>query len=420
VRTDGARAYAAARRILEIDPSDLDARLNLGYFERAYGWQFGAPFLEGREHAEELVRVDSTSIPILLARAAWAIALGDTADQRVQLARIERSDTTGTLGRGWRAALRAMLATDEEFRAQLPALSVLPAAERIAVFRGLRWVNPARAESMFVTMRRSTDPTAVATAEGEIARFDIARGWSSRVDSAISAGGFRENAQHRALQRMIIAAALAGVGQEDATARAVQEQAEYIPADSALAYFQRYPVWWAGWLVGAYHAAFGDTLIAQRWISALETLPRGGPSLDYVAALQADIDAWLASRRGDPESALGQARRAYELWTIHADNNFEHMPSPMIRFHLGVLYRQAGRPDSAIAMFRSLVPPTTWMGFLTARAAFELGELEQERGDRAMAVFHYTRALQIWEQAGPGAEAWLTQTRDRLARIGSR
>jgi tetratricopeptide (TPR) repeat protein len=96
------------------------------------------------------------------------------------------------------------------------------------------------------------------------------------------------------------------------------------------------------------------------------------------------------------------------------------MPSPMIRFHLGVLYRQAGRPDSAIAMFRSLVPPTTWMGFLTARAAFELGELEQERGDRAMAVFHYTRALQIWEQAGPGAEAWLTQTRDRLARIGSR
>ncbi len=76
---------------------------------------------------------------------------------------------------------------------------------------------------------------------------------------------------------------------------------------------------------------------------------------------------------------------------------------------------RVGQPDSAYALFSSLVPPTTWMGFLTARASFELGDLAAARGDTGIAAFHYTRALRHWEDAGRGATQWVERTRERMA-----
>jgi hypothetical protein len=414
VRTEGARAHAAAMRILEIDSSDFDARLHLAVFERAYGWQFGAPYLRGRNLAEDALRLDSTNVVALTTRAWWAVALRDEADQRLQLERIEQADTTGTLGHAWLCALRASLATDAEFQALLPTLAALPPTERVPVIQVLRAANVARVRSLLEAMSRTGEPFAVRQADGEQARLDVARGHAARVDSAILAGGFREGAAFRRLQFLIVAASLVGIGDEPVTHRVVAELSAFLPPDSALAYLETRPVWWGGWLVGAYHAAFGDTAVAHRWSDALGTLPPGGSPREYPRALQADIAARLAVRRGDLETALDQARLATELWSIHADNALEAMPAPIMRFHLGQLYREANQDDRAKAMFTSLIPPTTWAGFLTARAAFELGNLELEQGDTTMAAFHFHRALQLWEGAGPGATAWLEETRSRL------
>jgi tetratricopeptide (TPR) repeat protein len=420
VLTDGTRAAAAARRILEIDPSDFDASVTLGYYERAYGWQFGVTRLEGRDHAEAAVRLDTTYVPTLATRAWWALALTDTADQRIQLGRLERADTTSLLGHAWTAVLRASLASDSAFAVMLRTLAAAPAVERITLTRALRTARVDRAEAVWRAWAGTTDPNAILLARTEQARLQIVRGHAERVDSAIAAGALRENDQYRALQLILVAASLAGLGDAAVTQRTVADLSAYVPPDSALTYFQTRPAWWVGWLLGAYHAAAGDTTIARRWIQTIGTMPRGGLSRDYVGALQADIAARIAARRGDLETALQEALRAYELWTIHADNAAESMPAPNMRFHLGLLYRELGQPDSARAMFESLVPPTTWAGFLTARASFELGSLEQERGDNAMAVLHYNRALQLWRDAGPGATAWLQQTRDRMAALVSR
>jgi hypothetical protein len=352
-----------------------------------------------------------------VSRAWWAVAVADSADQRTQLARIERTDTMGALGRGWITALRASLAGDAEFAAMTPSLATLPSPQRIAVIHALRTGRPARAEAFYRAMQATGDPAASATGAGELARLDIARGHAGRVDSAIAAGAFREGGAFRRLQFIIVAASLTDIGDEAATARVIADLSAYLPPDSALAYFETRPVWWGGWLIGAHHATVGDTAIAHRWIDAIGTLPRSSTSDDYIGALQADIAARLAVRRGDLETGVREAGRAFRLWSIHADNALEADPAPMMRFHLGLLYREAGKPDSAHAMFRSLVPPTTWTGFLTARASFELGDLETERGDPVTAAFHYRRALGLWEGAGPGAAEWLRRTRDRLAAI---
>ncbi|MGH7502696.1 MAG: hypothetical protein ACREL7_13195 [Longimicrobiales bacterium] len=420
VRTDGTSANAAVRRVLEIDPTDLDARAALAYYQRVYGWQFGLVLPAGRDAAEAVVRLDSTYMPTLVSRAWWAIAAGDSADQRHQLTRIENADTTGMLGRAWLSVLRTALASDTAFIAMLPELADLPAVDRITLVRTLRATNVSRARQYNEALRETPDPAAVVLAESELARLDIAAGHSARVDSAIATGAFRTNALFRTLQFIIVAASLAGIGEENVTKGAVAQLSAYLPPDSALAYFETRPVWWGGWLIGAYHAAAGDTMIAKRWSAAIGTLPPGGTSDDYIGALQADIAARLASRRGDLDTALREARRAYELWTIHSDIAVESSPAPAMRFHLGKLHQQAGHVDDARALFTSLVPPTTWAGFLTARASVELGDLEADRGDMAMAAFHYRRALQYWEDAGPGATMWRQSARDRLAQIVNR
>jgi tetratricopeptide (TPR) repeat protein len=417
VRTDGKAAIEAAHRILEVDPLDYGAASSLAYYERAYGWQIATPPIDQRQFAEDVVRLDSTSMPALVARAWLAVSLGDTTDMRAQLVRIEQVDTSGPLGRNERRALHALLAPDSQFEAMLTGLAAQPAAGRITTVRYLRNAAIRRYPPYLAALRASRDPEAIGLARAEGMRLDIAHGRTSRVDSAIAHGAYAENDFFRTAQRFLVAADLAGVGDPAAARRAADALAAYVPADSAAALFERKPVWWTAWVLGAWNAQSGDTAVARRWIRAIGTLPPGGTSEDYIGSLQADIEARLASRRGDDRLALDRAKTAYALWTIHADNVGEAYPEPAMRLHLAMQYRMAGRADSARALLSSLVPPTTWMGFLTARASYELGELEQERGNVAAAAFHYSRAIAFWENGGSASAQWLTRTRGQLASL---
>ena len=200
----------------------------------------------------------------------------------------------------------------------------------------------------------------------------------------------------RVVDRLIVAGAIAGAGDDRLTTSSVAALAKGHPPDSALAQFNRAQIWLDGWLIGAREAMYGDTVLAHRWQIVLGTLPAGSPPL-YATALRADIGARLAARRGDRATALDEARHAYLAWTDHSNASSEILPEPAMRFHLASLLRAAGKTDSAVALFRSLVMPTTWMGFYTARASLELGELMEHAGDRPAAHTHYVIASQLWE-----------------------
>jgi tetratricopeptide (TPR) repeat protein len=135
-------------------------------------------------------------------------------------------------------------------------------------------------------------------------------------------------------------------------------------------------------------------------------------------ALKSDIAARLASRRGNRQEALAQARGALELWNIHTDNQPEFLPEPAMRFHFASLLRSAGKTDSASALFRSLVPPTTWMGFYTARAALELAEIEEANGDRDAAQRHFLTALRLWDRGDTSVASLRARARRGALKYG--
>jgi tetratricopeptide (TPR) repeat protein len=422
VRTDGPTAAAAARRILELDGTDVEAWDLLSYAHQAYGWQYGADVDDMRDAVERVVQLDGTYLPVLLRRAWTAASSGDPDDVARQMDRLARSDTTVPLVAATLAALRAASAPDDSFATLLPDLAIRPADYWLTVFRMLRGSRPARAEQL-IEARLGATPGAERTLPMQaMLQLWLAEGRIRSVDSVIRSGALDPTLWlRRAAEFHLVAANLAGVGDPDVARRVTDSLAAWFLPDSALAQLPTRPVWRAAWAIGAHHAASGDTAVALRWRAALEPLPRdGGLSQDWVGALQADFDARLAARRGDREAALTHARRAYQLWTVHSDNVPEGDPEPAMRLHLALLHLSLGRPDSAEGYLRSLVPPATWMGFLTARASFELGQIAEQRRDYAEAARLYERARELWERGGDEVADWRTRATEAVTRVTRR
>ncbi|HSA55828.1 MAG TPA: protein kinase [Gemmatimonadaceae bacterium] len=84
----------------------------------------------------------------------------------------------------------------------------------------------------------------------------------------------------------------------------------------------------------------------------------------------------------------------------------------------------AGNADSVIANFeRFLAGPTEPIGWLSmggmvrAGAHKRLGELYEARGDRAKAMSHYARFVELWKDADPELQPLVRQARDRLTAL---
>jgi tetratricopeptide (TPR) repeat protein len=413
IQTDGRKVAEALGQLLETDSTDLHALDLLGYSHLVYGWQYGVGDAEARDLAERALRYDPGHVTALVRRAYLASAAEDTADIRRQILRLRGADTTNSLVRGALLSLRVLHVSEAEYERLLDTIVTAPLPEWLSAVRSLRAYDPPRAERLLARLRTSVGPGFPQRATlGGTVQLLLAEGRLRETDSTARAGAFRGfPGFDQQVNLFLVASAIAGVSDSVATQRAVAALTAFVPVDSAAAYFETRPVWWVGWVLGAYHAMFGDSAVTARWRAALGALPEGGTSRDYRGSLQADFDARLAARRGDLRRALTLAERAYDLWTIHANTTFEAQPEPAMRFHIATLLRATGRADSAAALFRSLVPPTTWMGFLTARASLELAEIAEQRGNRLEAARHYAMALALWSRGGLEVAAW----RDRAA-----
>ena len=413
IETDGRRAAKALRRIIEIDSTDLAAWSSLSYVHNVYGWQYGVDQADILKAADRVVALDSSFVPGLAAQTWIHLGLNESTSVTELRAGLMRSDTTVPLVRRTLQALTAVSADDAAFEALLGAMKSAALADWLTPYRYLRFYDPARAGKLLVRMSGDSAPGgAAATALFEYGRLRIAEGRSAEVEAEAAAGrvpAFTASSLHRVL----VANALAGLGDAASARRAADALARATPIDSALAHFSSRPVWWTSWLIGAYHAQLGDTAVAHAWRETIGQFPAGGSPKEYRAAMQADIEARLAIRRGQKDAALAHARRAYDLWSIHTENQPESMPEPAIRFNLAMLLRQDGQAQPAELLLKSLTPPASWMGFYTARASFELGEiLSSTDPDRASR--YYSAALRLWQHGGPEMAVWRRQVETRL------
>ena len=87
-------------------------------------------------------------------------------------------------------------------------------------------------------------------------------------------------------------------------------------------------------------------------------------------------------------------------------------------------YDQAGKPDSAIAVYRRYVT-TPWSDWMTSNGEFRslawrrLGELYQTQGDTIRAILALQKVAGLWEHADASVQPDLADVRARLARLRS-
>ena len=144
--------------------------------------------------------------------------------------------------------------------------------------------------------------------------------------------------------------------------------------------------------------------------------PRQGSPIEWAAAERADVEGRLAARAGGADGATAAIEQAMRLWTVHTENSRDFDPEPTFRFRLAESVRDRGLVDSAAAIFRSLIPPTTWLAGITTRSLFELGLIEERKGNRPRALRYFDHALQYWELGGPEVANWAELARDGVGR----
>jgi tetratricopeptide (TPR) repeat protein len=136
--------------------------------------------------------------------------------------------------------------------------------------------------------------------------------------------------------------------------------------------------------------------------------------------LSGDIESRLAVRRGDLDAALEEARNAYENWLIHSNNSAPGWSEYSIRFHLAEVLDAQGMEEQAEWLYRSFAPPYGWISFFTPRASYELGRIEENRGNLEDAADHYLRAIRLWERGDPEVVGqWLARAQEGLSRMQS-
>ncbi len=415
--TDGARAAFLFERILGIDSLDIDALNSLAFTYLRDGWQLK----KGREDIvaayERVLRADSGIVGADLQRAWLALGSGDSASAGQIFERLAARDSSPAV-RGRVGALRALQAASGVRDSILRALAVQSVPVVTTVLRDLRALNPELAEGFCAELMNDSMPTFhQRVGSGARAQLWLAEGRLATVDSLVKAGELER--VRPVVNRFFIASQLAGLGEAEATARSAEELARYAPAESLKAYLDLKPAVRAtGWSVAAYLATFGDTAEARVWQRALQDLPQGNTWRDWTGSLSADVEARLAVRRGDWETAEREAQEAYELWTIHSNYAGESDPELAMRFHLAEILLAQGATERAAWLFRSFTPPYTWTGFYTARASFELGRIEEANGRREEALSYYLTATRLWERGEPRVvDAWLERAREGLRRV---
>lgn len=418
VETDGRRAARAYRAMIELDSMDVEAWDGLAYVHTVSGWQYGATLKDAIATADRALALDSTFASAVSRRAHLSPELG-VDDVRQQIAQLRAMGATGVLRPALRG-LEAIAATDRAYPALEDSIAAGGLQEWTGVFRRLRAYRPDRALSLIRKVAAHAGVGQGDYAWTALGYLQVGTGRPEQVDSTLSNVGEGQVFSRFLLRGSVLAAATIGVDDSAVSRAAADGLGSTLPPDSAAALLNSRPVWRLGWILGAYHAIRGDTSLARRWADALAALDGGGSPPRWNVAEANDIRSRIWLRAGAPDSALASARAAFDDWPIRTENTSDDLPEPGIRFSLAEQLLGAGKRDSAAALFRSLIAPTTWLGSYTARSLLALGEIAEAAGDRVEAGRRFDQALQIWELGGTAAAPWRKKAEAGLARVGNK
>ena len=170
---------------------------------------------------------------------------------------------------------------------------------------------------------------------------------------------------------------------------------------------------------------WGDPAAADKVMVELDRLAPPQNLAPWSAALRRSFLILMYLGRGDDEAALREAAlpRSYEI--VNPNLNFNLMSigahnMPLKADGIAQLLARRGEIDKAIEEYRLLMttgPGTGLRRLINPIYHFRVAGLYEKKGDKAKAIEHYKKFLEIWKNADPDLpEPGLAKA--RLAALG--
>jgi serine/threonine-protein kinase len=413
------------RAIINTYPRDAEAWYQLSEVLFHFVPREGRPLAESRAALERLVELEPSQLParVHLARLAAAEGSVEELDALVeQLAGLSEDSRVPletrmlqVLARNDDLALQALL---EQLRghseADLPEL-----AWATGTFSG-NWEGVRRILVTFAEPDRSPEMRAHARrllgyltlAEGRwsdaAAEFDVASQWAP-VETT--------------LDRALVTATPFVTVPAD-TIEAVRQRVAALPPPPASAS----PLVWStvhdgihdalrAYLLGLLDARLGDLPSARSSLEQLESaeFPRGSGSLGPDLAL--GLRATIALAAGDTtEAASILDALQLDTWQ-HYNVASAFFSAQYERFVYARALQHVGRFDDALRWYRSSRETSLRDLVFFVPGHFHSGEILEARGDSAAAVAHYRVVLDRWADADTGLQGYVTASRAGIARL---
>lgn len=156
--------------------------------------------------------------------------------------------------------------------------------------------------------------------------------------------------------------------------------------------------------------------------AAAATLERLAAS-NEATALSRDLDRGLRARLAFANGHAQEALRLLEAIDAH-DSQGDLAVTPFAsraseRYLHGEVLASLGRDAEALRWFASLGVGSVTEIPLQAPSQLRQAEIFDRRGDRAQAVMHYERALELWRDADRSFQAATETAQERLATLRS-
>jgi tetratricopeptide (TPR) repeat protein len=154
---------------------------------------------------------------------------------------------------------------------------------------------------------------------------------------------------------------------------------------------------------------WGDPAAADRVVAELDRLAPPENLAPWSAAMRRSFLILMHLGRGDEEAALREAAlpRSYEI--VNPSLNFNLMSigganMPLTADGIAQLLARRGQVDKAIEEYRLLMttgPGTGLRRLINPIYHFRVAGLYEKKGDKAKAIEHYKKFLEIWKNADP-------------------
>jgi eukaryotic-like serine/threonine-protein kinase len=375
VEWDPARTEAAYRRVMAISPEHYIATNNLSLLLlNQPGRAAAAESLVSRE-ATTAEHPTNTMTQLLLAQV-----LQDTARARHTLAGLAQRFPQSAMIQ-WLNGL--IMATLQDY----------PAAERaIADFALQRREDEAQARAFW-------DLGGVAITQGRLAEGDrlLRQGIAVNEKRGLRGQALFQSVYLAGIQIAVVRDTANGL-------RALAEAMRRYPLDSIPRYDR--PLG----LIAAVYAWAGRLPEARSMLARHEA--------ELPAGYRRGVLEWYLSR-GAIAQAVGDGPGAVAVFT---DARLAQYCLDCSEYDIGRAYELAGRPDSALAAYRRAASTgSVWKvngdPFFLAASLRRVGELYEERGDKAQALEYYGRFTRLWKNADPVLQPQVREVKARMARL---